>query len=147
MLLNNRPKGPFIMHMCKSHLCWRTCPEKTSFFSNLLSSCREAENVQANQRPGRPSWAFGSRTLQMYQTLSSYSLQLHMSIQDLQYQTRLAESWMLQIMDARTKFPCPLDSVVIFSHAFLKYFKAYTTQHRVAALCMAMSCYWASSMP
>ena len=45
----------------------------------------------------------------------------HPSVHDLQSTTRLAESWMLQIMDTRMGFPCPFHNVVIdyfFSHAF-----------------------------
>ena len=37
----------------------------------------------------------------------------HPSVHDLQSTTRLAESWMLQIMDTRMGFPCPFHSVVI----------------------------------
>ena len=35
------------------------------------------------------------------------------SVHDLQSTTRLAESWMLQIMDTRMGFPCPFHNVVI----------------------------------
>ena len=35
------------------------------------------------------------------------------SVNDLQSTTRLAESWMLQIIDTRMGFPCPLRNVVI----------------------------------
>ena len=37
----------------------------------------------------------------------------HPSVHDLQSTTRLAESWMLQIMDTRMGFPCPFHNVVI----------------------------------
>ena len=40
----------------------------------------------------------------------------HPSVHDLQSttsMTRLAESWMLQIMDTRMGFPCPFHNVVI----------------------------------
>ena len=37
----------------------------------------------------------------------------HPSVLDLQSTTRLAESWMSQIMDTRMGFPCPFRSVVI----------------------------------
>ena len=37
----------------------------------------------------------------------------HQSVHDLQSTTRLAESWMLQIMDTRMGFPCPFHNVVI----------------------------------
>ena len=41
------------------------------------------------------------------------------SVQDLQSTTRLAESWMLQILDTRMGFPSPSLNVVIdyFSHS------------------------------
>ena len=37
----------------------------------------------------------------------------HPSVHDLQSTTRLAESWMLHIMDTRMGFPCPFNNVVI----------------------------------
>ena len=37
----------------------------------------------------------------------------HLSVHDLQSTTRLAESWMLQIMDTRMGFLCPFHNVVI----------------------------------
>ena len=37
----------------------------------------------------------------------------HPSVHDLQSSTRLAESWMLQIMDTRMGFPCPFHNVMI----------------------------------
>ena len=37
----------------------------------------------------------------------------HPSVHDLQSTTRLAESWMLQIMDTRMGFPCPFHNEVI----------------------------------
>ena len=37
----------------------------------------------------------------------------HPSVHDLQSTTRLAESWMLQIMDTWMGFPCPFHNVVI----------------------------------
>ena len=45
--------------------------------------------------------------------------------QDLQSTTRLAESWMLQILDTRMGFPSPSLNVVIdyFSHSCLKMYK------------------------
>ena len=36
-----------------------------------------------------------------------------MSVHDLPSMTRLANSWMLQIMDTRMEFPCPFCNVVI----------------------------------
>ena len=49
----------------------------------------------------------------------------HPSVQDLQSTTRLAESWMLQILDTRMGFPSPSLNVMIdyFSHSCLKIFK------------------------
>ena len=46
----------------------------------------------------------------------------HPNVQDLQSTTRLAESWMLQILDTRMGFPHPSLNVVIdyFSHSWLK---------------------------
>ena len=37
----------------------------------------------------------------------------HPNVHDLQSKTRLAESWMSQIIDTRMEFPCPFRSVVI----------------------------------
>ena len=37
----------------------------------------------------------------------------HPSVHDLKSMTRLAESWMSQIIDTRMGFPCPFRSIVI----------------------------------
>ena len=39
--------------------------------------------------------------------------EFHSSVHDLQSTTRLAESWMLQVIDTRMGFPCPFWNVVI----------------------------------
>ena len=48
-----------------------------------------------------------------YSCLKSGKRESHPSVHDLQSTTRLAESWMLQIIDTRMGFPCPFHNVVI----------------------------------
>ena len=76
----------------------------------------------------------------------------HPSVHDLQSTTRLAESWMLQIMDTRMGFPCPFHNVVIdyFSPTPFIFNKKTLFQHRfsctkhsaMAPLPTVTSCYW-----
>ena len=68
----------------------------------------------------------------------------HPSVHDLQSTTRLAESWMLQIMDTRMGFPCPFHNVVIdyFSPTPISTSFSCTKHSAMAPLPTITSCYW-----
>ena len=56
---------------------------------------------------------FQLETNRIYQHIAEGTRESHPGVHDLQSMTRLAESWMLQIMDTRIGFPCPFRNVVI----------------------------------
>ena len=49
----------------------------------------------------------------IYHQVAGGTRESHPSVQDLQSTTRLAESWMLQMLDTRMGFPSPSSNVVI----------------------------------
>ena len=53
------------------------------------------------------------RNNRIYHHIAEGTRESHPSVHDLQSKTRLAKSWMLQIMDTRMGFPCPFCNVVI----------------------------------
>ena len=56
---------------------------------------------------------FNVETNRIYHHTVEGTRESHPSVHDLQSTTRLAESWMVQIMDTRMGFPCPFPNVVI----------------------------------
>ena len=82
----------------------------------LSISCRPRYNFMSFFNPYFccvPDILGGWDTNRIYHHIVEGTRESHPSVHDLQSTTRLAESWMLQIMDTRMGFPCPFHNVVI----------------------------------
>ena len=66
-----------------------------------------------NERFIYKQWMWKDENNRIYHHTVEGTRESHPSVHDLQSTTRLAESWMLQIMDTRMGFPCPFHNVVI----------------------------------
>ena len=56
---------------------------------------------------------YKSKIKRIHHHIGEGTRESHPSVHDLQSTTRLAESWILQIMDTRMGFHCPFHNVVI----------------------------------
>ena len=56
---------------------------------------------------------FALQTNRIHYHIAEGTRESHMSVQDLQSRTMLTDSWILQIVDTRMRFPCPFRNVVI----------------------------------